>query len=505
MAAGPGDGEPTGAPVPEAEGEVSLAVLNAIKLSLSLVATILVAVVVRIYVPRYFSPDMFGRYSFAEAFAATFFSFSTFGIDTYIRKEVATRLDHANDFYAGFFVLRLLVAVLICVAMAITLPRLSPAGARDPMVWQLVFLFALGQIAFVDNTTLSAFLQASGSVNELAWANVLSKLGWCAAIFASLAMGGSIVWVAVWFSAAELAKTVFLMATAHRRLHLRWKINRRATALVLRASLPFFLNNIALSIYAKVNIILLEHYSSPTEVGWYSAAMTIAGFSLLFLPVLQAVIMPLAARTARQSTEAMNEVMRGGSRLVVVLGTLISLCLWLHADFVAVRCFGAAYAPAAGALRMIAPMFPLTYMATVGSMHLIQLGRTWVLMRVSIAAVLLNPLANVPLILWGLGRGPGQAGAASAVATVLTELVTLTVTMALLGRAGFDRRTAVTAVKVAAICGVIVAAHRALQYLGIWLLPAEVVAYLALVVALRALPVGEVAQMVAQARRRRTA
>ena len=432
-AGAPAAGDPAG---DAAHREVRLAMLNAVKLSLSLVATIAVAVIVRIYVPRYFKPAGFGQYSFAEAYAATFFSFATFGIDTYIRKEVATRREHADEFYAGAFLLRLAAAALILVAMALYLWH----DEAPSIVWQLSFIFAAGQVAFVDNTTLSAFLQAAGEVTELSWANVIAKILWCAGIFISLALGGSILWVAIWFTVSEALKTFYLMFLAHHRLGLRWQVDGAKTWGVVKASAPFFLNNIALSIYAKINVILLARYSSDTEVGWYGAAMTIAGFSLLFLPVLQAVIMPLAARTARASVEAMNEVMRSGTRLMVVSGTLISLVLWLHADFIAVRAFGGAYAEAAAALRMIAPMFPLTYMATVGSLHLIQQNRNWSLMRVSLFAVVVNPLVNVPLIRLGVARGPGQAGAMSALATVITEAVVLALTLGLLGRAGVDRK-----------------------------------------------------------------
>ena len=470
--------------------------LNAVKLSLSLVATIAVAVIVRIYVPRYFKPAGFGQYSFSEAYAATFFSFATFGLDTYIRKEVSTRLSHANEFYAGAFLLRLAAAALILVAMAGYLWH----DDAPSIVWQMSFIFAAGQIAFVDNTTLSAFLQAAGQVTELSWANVVAKIVWCVGIFLSLSLGGSILWVAIWFSVSEALKTVYLMVLSHRRLKLRWHVDLAQTWAVIKASSPFFLNNIALSIYAKINVILLARYSTDTEVGWYGAAMTIAGFSLLFLPVLQAVIMPLAARTAKVSVEAMDEVMRSGTRLMVVSGTLISLVLWLHADFIAVRAFGAPYAEAAAALRMIAPMFPLTYMATVGSLHLIQQGRNWSLMRVSLLAVVLNPLVNVPLIRLGVASGPGQAGAMSALATVITEGVVLAITLALLGRAGVDRRFFLTLGKTALVCAAIVAMHRAFAYLGIWLLPVEVIVYLGGALALGTLPVAELKRFIASRR-----
>ena len=490
-----------GADAGDAGHEVRLAIINAIKLSLSLIATIAVAVIVRIFVPRYFKPAGFGQLSFAEAYAATFFSFATYGVDTYIRKEVATRPEHANEFYSGFILLRLATSVVIFGGMAIGLQAMG----KGALEWRLAFIFAVGQVAFIDNYTLSAFLQAASQVTELAWMNVVSKIIWCAGIFIGLLNGATIEWVAVCFFISETIKTIYLMVVAHRRLHLTWAIDMRATWKVVKISLPFFLNNIALSIYAKINIILLSKMSTDEEVGWYSAAMTIAGFSLLFLPVLQAVIMPMAARTAKKSEDAMNEVMRGGARLMIVGGTLISLVLMLHADFIARRCFGEAYTEAASSLRMIAPMFPLTYLACVGAMHLIQQERNWTLIKVSLVAVVLNPLLNAPLIAMGRSMGAGQAGAMSAIATVITELVTVVITFAILGKAAVDRRFWNVVIRTLTICAIIIAMHKGLEYLGIWRLPLEVVAYAGLAMLFKTLPVDELRRTIAEARRSRAA
>ncbi len=490
-----------GAEAHDASHEVRLAILNAVKLSLSLIATIAVAIIVRIFVPRYFKPAGFGQLSFAEAYAATFFSFATYGVDTYIRKEIATRPDHANEFYAGFFLLRLATSVVIFGLMAIGLQAMG----KGALEWRLAFIFAIGQVAFIDNYTLSAFLQAASQVTELAWMNVVSKILWCAGIFVGLLNGATIEWVAICFFISETIKTVYLMVVAHRRLHLTWDINLRATWDVVKISVPFFLNNIALSIYAKINIILLSKMSTDEEVGWYSAAMTIAGFSLLFLPVLQAVIMPMAARTAKTSEDAMNEVMRGGARLMIVGGTLISLVLMLNAEFIAQRCFGAAYAPAAWSLQMIAPMFPLTYLACVGAMHLIQQERNWTLIKISLVAVILNPLLNAPLIAIGRSMGPGRAGGMSAIATVITELVTVIITLAILGKAAVNRQFWDVVVRTLTICALIIAMHMGLEYFGDWRLPLDVVAYAGLAMLFKTLPIDELRRIIAQARQGRAA
>jgi O-antigen/teichoic acid export membrane protein len=418
-------------------------------------------------------------------------------VDTYIRKEVATRPDHASEFYGGFLVLRLLLALVIFAIMALWLGL----GHRPALIWHLVFLFGLGRIAYVDNNTSTALLQAADRFNEVAWMNVAAKIVWGLGIGVGLYFGQATRWVACSFVVSETLKSLYLLWVVHAKLHLSWTVQRQATWSVVRKSFPYFLNNIALQIYAYVNIILLEYWSNNKEVGWYGATMTLASFAGMFVPVMQAVVMPMAARLAKRSEAEMDELMRSTARLVIVMVTPLALVFMLHADTVAYLAFGSLYGPAAESLRIIAPMFPLTYLATVLALHLIQQGRNWTLTRISLFNVALNPLLNTPLIIWGVASGiPGRAGAMSALATTITEVLTVGINMWLLGKAAVNRQLWTTLGLTALISGAVVLLHQLTPALGIWRMGLESVAYLSLAAMLGTLPVGELRRMWQQSR-----
>jgi len=59
-----------------------------------------IALGIRVILPRHLGPSLFGTLQFADAFASTFFVLVSLGMETYIRKEVAVRPEHASDFYA---------------------------------------------------------------------------------------------------------------------------------------------------------------------------------------------------------------------------------------------------------------------------------------------------------------------------------------------------------------------------------------------------------------------
>ena len=103
---------------------------------------------------------------------------TTLGSDTYIRKEVATRPQHATEFFGGTLVLGLLLGI---VAVALALPSLAAAGKPTAVLWAVAWM-ALAQIVINVNTLYAALLHAVGAVGGLASLNVAAKLLWAVGI-----------------------------------------------------------------------------------------------------------------------------------------------------------------------------------------------------------------------------------------------------------------------------------------------------------------------------------
>ena len=488
-----------GAGVAAGGSEMRVAVFNALKLSLSLVGTLLVAIVIQFLIPRYVGLQSYGKISFAETYAASFFVFTTFGIDSYIRKEVSTRLSHANDFWAGFWLLRI-ASTLVCIGcMAWGLSGMH----KGALEWRLVAIFAVGQLVYVHNFTVAALLQAASSVNELSLWNVASKLLWGGGVWLGLVFGAPLEMVAATFTLGEIIKAVALSGVCRRRLNLVWRVDVAATWIAVLASMPYFLNYMANRTYTYLNVLLLSGMTDDSEVGWYNAASKISQMMGFFLPVLQAVLVPMAARLGKKDIEAMNALMRDTVRLVIVAGTLVSLLVTLHAEPLALGALGRAFGESSKTLAVLGPMFVLTYLATLASMHLIQLDRIWTVVKVSIVSLVLSVVLTGPFIYWGYRWGAGWAGAMSAAASICTEALTAVITFILLGKAAVDRRLWRVLGMTALVCGSVTGLHYVTAVLGLWRVPLEIVVYSALALATGALPWADVRRTVENAVRSR--
>jgi O-antigen/teichoic acid export membrane protein len=463
--------------------DVVVAVSSALTLGTSLLLTWSVALLVRFFLPRYLGPEVFGTFNFADSFCATFFAFLGLGVDTYIQKEIPVRPGHASDFFGGFLLLRLLMSLGLFAVMALVLS----VTHRPPSVQRVVFIFGVAQMLVALNGNLASLLHASRNVRELAIINVATKILWSVGMGLSLVLHLGLVGLAAAFLISEAVRTAALLPLARRYLGIRLEWRPAAVRAVLLASFPFYLSQVANSVYGKIGISLLSILSNDTEVGWYSSAVNLAGLSLLVSPLIASVLLPLLARANGRSTEQMFVIMSRAIRGILMIVLPVSLLLGLGADVWVRVLFGASFGPAAQSLRVLAPMFVLTYVAMIVAVCLVLLGRAWAVTAVSFGALVLSLVLNAVLIPRAMRWfGPGGAGAGAAMVVVATEGSVVVAFLVLVGAKAFDRPTISSIVRAVVSCALVVLVDAILRPMGPSRLWIDAAAYPALLFALGA-------------------
>src|SRR5512133_561899 len=367
--------------------DIAIAAQNTVKLGLSLLATWGLALVVRIQLPRHLGPVAFGNYNFADSFAAAFFVFVGFGLETYVQKEVPVRPEHASDFFGGAVIVRTVLGAVLIAAMTTVLI----VTHRPLHTLQLVLMFAACQYLIAFGNLLSSMLRASASVGVLAGINVASKLVWAIGIAVGILWRVPLVWLAAPAGVAEVLRNVVLWRAARHAVGLRWRVDRAETYRVIRASLPYFANAIALTLVSKLDITLLEFVSPGVEVGWYSAASNLAALAMFLTPVLGWILMPLLARAKHRSREEFYSILRRALEACLVITVPVTLLIALSSQLLVRVAFGVSFLPAARSLQILAPMLVATYACILLTTGLILLDRPWLVTVISLTSIVVQP------------------------------------------------------------------------------------------------------------------
>jgi O-antigen/teichoic acid export membrane protein len=484
--------------------DVATAARNALKLAGSLLATWTVALAVRFQLPRHLGPTQFGNFNFCDSFSAAFFVFLGLGIETYIQKEIPIRPKHASDFFGGVLVVRAGLSVLVLATMATVL-----AVTGRPHELQLtVLIFGLTQAVMGFNLSIAAMLQASTNVGPLAAMNVVSKLLWGVGVVVGIWLDAPLPLLALPNLVAEFLKAIVLFSAARAAIGLRIQVAFGPVKTVLLASLPFYVNAIAINLGARLDVSMLEFLAPGEEVGWYSAANNFAGLAMLFSPVVNWVLMPLFARAKHRSEETFYEMLRRAIEGLLILAIPVTLLIGIGADFWVRIAFGRSFGPAALSLRCLAPLFVATYLTLMMALALVVLERSWRLTIVSLIGLGMLPLLILVMVPLAKPFGPGAAGAGAALGVTAMELLTAAMFIQTVGRRALDRRNVLAVVKSIAVALVVIALHQALAFMGPLRLIVDMIAYAVLALAVKAVRLNEaiaVIQMVRSQRKPKTA
>jgi O-antigen/teichoic acid export membrane protein len=476
------------------------AIGNALKLGSSLVLTLLIAIAMRFLMPRYLGPTRFGTLSFADGFTATSFVVLSLGAEFYIRKEVSVRPAHASDFFGGTVVLRVAMAALIFGIMALVMR----ATGRPPEVRNLVYLFGVAQFFVGLNATLSALLHARGQVGGMSVLAVATKVIWAAGVVAAIAWGTGLWGFAGAYLASESVETVVLFALARRHLDLVCRVDVPATKAMIVSCLPYFVNACASNAYNRLDVTVLGMMTVGREVGWYVAASSITGLTLLITPLIDWVLTPVFARGAVHSRERLYENIRDATEPILTVAIPAALFVSVGADVWLRLLFGHAFAPAALALRILAASSVVIYVAIVYAMTLIMMQRAWTLALISVAGLVVNLLLNLLLIpAFTTLVGDGGGGVGCAVAALGTHVFAAVAMVAFVGRGAISARTVRMVGKSLVACALVVLVDRLAAGIGGARIGVDVVVYLAVVVTTGALRPLELYRVAADAVRSR--
>lgn len=470
-----------------------VAVRNTVKLGLSLFATWGIGLGIRLLLPRLLGETSFGQLRPAEEFTAMLFFAVQLGVDTYIRKELPVRPDHAKEFFGTIFVLRGLISILLFAIVAVVLELTH----RPPEVRALYWLFAVGNLFHQTKEMLGAMLHARQTVDGLSLSNVVGKFLWGAGVVGALWWDRWLPGIALAFAVSKGIECLWLWVLVQKHFQLTlFSASWAAAKVVVVSSLPFYLNTVSHTVYNKLDTWLVSILITDAEAGWYGAASQLAGIAMLIAPIIGWVAMPLMSRALSRGREEYERLRCRILELVLIIAIPTSLAIGLGADVWIAIISGPRFSEAALALRILSPVFVLIYVSMISAISLILEGRAWTVTTISFIGMVVNPLLNLMLIRPALGHfGPGGAGAGAAGVQFVTEATVSVVMFAIVGKKAFDARVVRMLVRTAAAVALVVGLDRLISTQttlhGFLRLCVDGAVYFGLVVAFRAIDVKE--------------
>ena len=241
---------------------------------------------------------------------------ASFGIATYLAKEVAQRRNEASTIVLNAVVVRLVLSVVVgALAGALAIQLGFDALTRD-----LVLLLTAHMLLMVFLGALIGALQGIQQLRVVALVDAVSKILLLGLVAVVLLRGHGALAVAAAYVASDIVAVVWLLFAVRKRVGFAGPVTFRAGRAILRGGIPFLVWETALLTYARVDILILSVFAEDAVLGWYGAAYRIIAIPLVVPTVLMTVMFPAFAAAARN--ESLFNSMARRSVMIAALATV---------------------------------------------------------------------------------------------------------------------------------------------------------------------------------------
>ena len=309
----------------------------------------IVGLFVGIWVARYLGPEQFGLLSYAGAFVGIFTAISTLGLDGIIVRELVKDESKRDVLLGTAFRLKLIGAFGVLLFLAIAVNFTS----NDRFTNVLIFIIASATI-FQSLNVVDMYFQSKVLSKYIVYGNVIS-LFISTLIKITLLLNEApliaFAWV-VLFDSFVLA-IGFLYFYSYNHLSFRsWKFEESVAISLLKDSWPLILSGIVVSIYMKIDQIMIKEMLDSESVGQYAAAVRLSE-AWYFIPmVISSSLFPAIINAKKQSEELYYARLQKLYDLMVWMAIAIAIPMTFMSDWVVELLYSEQYSHA-GSVLMI--------------------------------------------------------------------------------------------------------------------------------------------------------
>ncbi len=313
------------------------------------VLQIFASLFIGVWVTRYLGPEKLGILSYAQSFIALFLAFSTLGLNgILVRELVKNPLDKNTLMGTSFFLQTIGSTILMTVLIIIVFSIEGDSFTRK-------IILILGSVTFLDSfAIIDLYFQSLVKSKVMVITNI------------AVLIVSSILKVTLILIEAPLIAFVYLIvfdATIsttgmmyfyfkHKQSFKKWKFDIPKAKELLKDSWPLILSGIIVSIYMKIDQIMIKEMMNTESVGHYAAAVRLSE-AWYFIPgVISSSLFPAIINAKKHNEELYYNRLQNLYDLMVWLSISIALPMTFLSDWLVNLLFGDEFNQSGGVLSL---------------------------------------------------------------------------------------------------------------------------------------------------------
>lgn len=310
---------------------------------------LLIALSVGVWVTRYLGPEQFGILSYAQSFVGIFAALSSLGLSDIIIRELVKSQEKTDLILGSSFGLQTIGSTVIMLILIISIVL----NDNDPLTNKIILI--LGLLTFVNSfTVISSYFHSLVKSKYFAYVGLLGVL--ISAVLKILLILGeysliSFVYVLAFDVIFLSAGLIWFYVKSGQSLF-KWRFNWSIARSLLKDAWPLILSGIIVSIYMKIDQVMIKEYMGNSAVGQYSAAVRLSEAWYFIPTIICSSLFPAIINAKMKDNDLYLSRLQKLYNLMVVLGVVIIFPVLLLGDWAIHFLYGEAFNQSSAVLKI---------------------------------------------------------------------------------------------------------------------------------------------------------
>ena len=389
-------------------------------LSIEKVLAMFLNLSIGIYVIRYLGADDFGKLSYCLSLVGMFGAIAKLGLDAIVVRELVQN-ESEPEVLGTAFILKLIGSGATILAIAVITLVLN----EDWQTYWFTIIIAF-RLLFNSSETIDFWFQSKVLSRAIVIIRSIKLIFSSAAKILFISLGfplSAFVWLLL---AEEIFRAVgtvwiYLMQTKGDRANsskycLHWRFNRIRATKMLKDSWPLILSGVMITIYMKIDQVMLGNMADKQAVGNYAAAVKFSEVWYFVPTAICASVFPTIIRAKQQGKQQYREKLQQLYDLMAWISLPLAVVMTFFSGTLTSKLLGAGYSEAGKILAWHIWASPFVFLGVARNQWLMTENLT----KLSFATNSLGAIANLLLNFWLI---PIYGGNGAAIATVISYIV----------------------------------------------------------------------------------
>jgi len=308
-----------------------------------------IGIFVAIWIARYLGPNQFGLLSYAISFVGLFTAISTLGLDNIIVRELVKNNFNRDSLLGTAFYLRLFGATLVLFFLVIAL-QISSINYETKY---LIYIIASSTI-FQSFNVIDFYFQSKIISKYIVYANVITFfISSILKVIFILNEASLITFAYLMLFDSFLVACGYLYYYHSKQLSInKWAFDMNIAIALIKDSWPLIFSGIIVSLYMKIDQVMIKEMLDNKAVGQYAAAVKLSEAWYFIPAVIATSLFPAILNAKKQSIELYYSRLQNLYDLMFWIAFMIALPMTFLSDWIINLLYGKEYYQA-GAVLMI--------------------------------------------------------------------------------------------------------------------------------------------------------